>query len=364
MGKRGGASILLSWIIVFIVFGILILIHEAGHLIAAKRAGIKVEAFSLGMGKRLIGKEIGGTDYRLSIIPFGGFCQMAGENPTEATGSEDEFASKSVGARFWVIAAGSVTNYIFAFILFSVIFMIGSPTLSNEVGQVLKGLPADKAGIEVGDKVISINDKKIEYWEDIVSEIRIAGKDGSSLDVDIERGDTTIELALKPEISTVTNIFGQKVSTPLIGIAPQNKILAVSYNPLEAFYHGGKRLLSLTAMTYKGIWLLVTGGMPVKASVSGPVGIASLIMKAANLGIVHLLIITAHISMALAIFNLLPFPVLDGGHIIFLGAEKMRGKPVSVRFQEIVTNIALFLLIGFALFVTYNDVLKLIPSGK
>jgi regulator of sigma E protease len=346
------------------VFSILILIHEAGHLVAAKRAGIRVEAFSLGMGKRLIGKKIGETDYRLSIIPFGGFCQMSGENQLESKGEKDEFVSKSIGSRFWVIAAGSLTNYIFAFILFSVIFMIGSPTLSNEVGDVLKGLPADNAGIKKGDRILYINQKEIEYWDDIVSEVRGFGKKDGSLKIDIARGDTSIELSLVPEISVVTNIFGQKISTPLIGIAPRNKILAVSYNPLEAFYHGGKKLIYLTAMTYKGIWLLITGGMPVKASVSGPVGIASLIMKAADTGLVHLLIITAHISMALAIFNLLPFPVLDGGHIIFLAIEKLKGRPVSIRTQEVVTNIALFLLIGFALFVTYNDVIKLIPTGK
>ena len=355
---------MLSWIIVFSVFSVLILIHEAGHLVAAKRSGIKVEAFSLGMGKRLIGKKMGDTDYRLSMIPFGGFCQMAGENPQEAKGSDDEFASKSVGSRFWVIAAGSVTNYIFAFVLFSIIYMVGSPTLSNEVGQVLKGLPADNAGIETGDKVISINGKKIDYWDDLVSEVRTAGEDGNSLEIDIERGDRTIEFSIAPKISTVKNIFGQKVSTPLIGIAPQNKILAVSYNPIDAFYQGGRRLFSLTAMTYKGIWLLITGGMPVKASVSGPVGIASLIMKAADLGIIQLLLIMAHISMALAIFNLLPFPVLDGGHIIFLGIEKLRGRPISIKVQEFITNIALFMLIGFALFVTYNDVIKLIPFGN
>ena len=355
---------MLSWITVFIVFSVLILIHEAGHLIAAKKAGIKVEAFSLGMGKRLIGKKIGETDYRLSVIPFGGFCQMAGENQLESKGEENEFMSKSTGSRFWVIAAGSLTNYIFAFILFSVIFMIGSPTLSNEVGQILKGLPADKAGIQIGDRIVSVNGKKMDYWEDIVSEIRRSGNNDTELKIDVARGDRELDFTLKPQVSTVTNIFNQKISTPLIGIAPLNKVLAVSYNPLEAFYHGGKRLLYLTAMTYKGIWLLITGGMPVKASVSGPVGIASLIMKAANMGMVHLLIITAHISMALAIFNLLPFPVLDGGLIIFLGIEKFRGRPVSIRSQEIVTNIALFLLVGFALFVTYNDVIKLIPSGK
>ncbi|MFH1877822.1 MAG: RIP metalloprotease RseP [Candidatus Omnitrophota bacterium] len=350
-------------IIVFVVFSVLILIHEAGHLIAAKRAGIVVEAFSLGMGKRLLGVKIGGTDYRISMIPFGGFCKMAGEDPAETEGRDYEFSSKPVGHRFWVIAAGSLTNYIFAFLLFTVIFMIGVPTLSNEIGQTLKGYPAEKAGIHVDDKIVSINGKKTEYWDDIVAAIKEASAADRSLDVRIMRGNEALEIIVKPDVSEIKNIFGQTISRPIIGIAPKDKVLPVSYKPLQAMYHGGKRLLDLTGMTYTGIWLLITGGMPIKESVSGPIGIAHLIGQAAGGGIIPLLIITAHISMALAIFNLLPFPVLDGGHIIFLFIEKLRGRPLSLKFQEIITQIALVLLILFALFVSWQDLLKFTPLG-
>lgn len=354
---------MLTAILVFVVFSILILVHEAGHLVAAKKAGIAVEAFSLGMGKRLFGIKIGETDYRVSLIPFGGFCKMAGEDPDEARGEEYEFASKPVGYRFWVIAAGSITNYIFAFLLFSVIFMIGVPTLSNEVGQVLKGYPAEKAGIKEGDSIISINGSRVEYWDDIVEEIRQGSSAGAVLNMEIIRGTQTMNIDVTPDISSVTNIFGQTISRPMIGIAPQNKILSVSYDPLEAVYYGGKRLFTLTIMTYKGLWLILTGGMPLKTSVSGPIGIAHLIGRAAHLGIVPLLIITAHVSMALAIFNLLPFPVLDGGHIIFLILEKFRRKPLSARTQEVITQVALAMLIAFALFVSWQDILKFTPLG-
>ncbi len=354
---------MLTWVIVFIVFSIMILVHEAGHLFAAKKAGIVVEAFSLGMGKRLFGVKIGDTDYRVSLIPFGGFCKMAGEDPDEAEGKDYEFGAKPVGHRFWVVAAGSLTNYIFAFILFSIIFMIGVPTLSNEIGQVLKGYPAEKAGMKVGDTILSINDERIEYWDDIVDAIKKGSAGGAALNVEIERGDQVMDFKVTPDISSVTNIFGQTISRPMIGIAPQNKVLSVSYDPFRAVYYGGKRLLVLTGMTYKGIWLLITGGMPVKTSVSGPIGIAHLIGQAADLGFVPLLIITAHLSMALAIFNLLPFPVLDGGHIIFLAIEKLRGRPVSVRVQEVITQVALILLIAFALFISWHDIMKFTPLG-
>ncbi len=350
---------MLTWIVVVLVFSVLIIVHEAGHLFAAKKAGIRVEAFSLGMGKRLFGVKIGGTDYRLSLFPFGGFCKMAGEDPGEAEGKEYEFSAKPVGNRFWVIVAGSLTNYIFAFLLFGIIFMIGVPVLSNEVGDVLKGYPAEKAGIMTGDTVLSINGAKTLYWDDVVGAIQRGSLKSASLKVEVKRGDNMFYLDIKPEISTVKNIFGQTISRPLIGIAPREKTLSVKYGPIEAFYFGGKKLLELTAVTYKGIWLLLTGGMPVKTSVSGPIGIARIMGQAANLGPVPLLIITAHVSMALAIFNLLPFPVLDGGHVIFLAIEKIRRKPLGVRTQEMITQAALVLLIAFALFVSWQDVMKL-----
>jgi regulator of sigma E protease len=363
MGGRGGVGTLLIVILVLAVFSVLILVHEAGHLLAAKKLGVAVEVFSLGFGKRICGFKSGGTDYRISLLPFGGYVKMAGEDPSEATGREYELSSKPAGHRFWIMVAGALTNYIFAFILFSVIFMIGVPTLSNEIGQVLKGYPAEKAGVRVGDKVLSVSGKKVEYWDDIVAAIRKDPAGETVLDFEIMRGKRVMHLDIRPDVSRVTNIFGQTISRPMVGIAPQSKILSVSYDPLRAVYFGGKRLLALTGMTYKGIWLLLTGGMPVKTSVSGPIGIAHLMGQAARLGMVPLLVITAHISMALAIFNLLPIPVLDGGHVIFLAIEKLRGKPLSVKMQEIITQVALVLLIAFVLFVSWQDLLKFTPLG-
>ncbi|MFH1847542.1 MAG: RIP metalloprotease RseP [Candidatus Omnitrophota bacterium] len=347
-----------TWIIVILVFSVLIIVHEAGHLFAAKKAGIKVEVFSVGMGKRLFGKKIGDTDYRISFIPLGGFCKMAGEDPYEAKGESYEFGAKPVGYRFWVIAAGSLTNYFFAFLLFSIIFMIGIPTLSNEVGQLLNGYPAQKAGVKVGDEIFSVNGVKVQYWDDIVNQIKKASFDTARLELGIKRENSILKLEVEPEISEVTNVFGQKISRSVIGVAPANKILDVSYNPAAAVYHGAKRLIVLTGMTYKGIWLMLTGGVPIKTSVSGPIGIARLIGEAAGMGIVPLLVITAHINMALAIFNLLPFPVLDGGHIIFLAFEKMKGRPISIKVQEIMSYAAIALLISFMLFVSWQDILK------
>jgi regulator of sigma E protease len=138
----------------------------------------------------------------------------------------------------------------------------------------------------------------------------------------------------------------------------------VRHNIFKAVSEGAKRLITLTVFTYKGLWLLITGGLPVRESVTGPIGIAFLIGEAARMGFVYLMSIMAHINIALAVFNLLPFPILDGGHVLFLGIEKLRGKPVSVRVQESIGQVALYILIAFALFVSWNDIMRHLPFGK
>lgn len=344
--------------IVLFVFGILILIHEAGHLVAAKRVGIRVEVFSIGMGKRLFGVKVGDTDYRVSLFPFGGYCKMAGEERTESTGKEDEFMSKPAGHRFWVVSAGALTNYFFAFVLFSLIFMIGSPTLSNRIGDLLDGYPALKAGIMKEDEILSINDMTITYWDDVLSAIRKYSQKDNPLLIKVKRSGEIMTFSVTPDISEKINVFGQKITRPMLGIAPKNDILSVSYGPVEAFRRGAEEIISLTCMTYKMLWLVITGGVPVKNTLSGPIGIIYFIKEASTLGLVPLMIITAHISMALAIFNLLPVPVLDGGHLLFLGIEKVCRKPLSHRVQENITQVGLYLLIFLMVFVFYNDFMR------
>ena len=343
--------------VVFAVFSVLIIVHELGHMLAAKKVGIKVEVFSLGFGKKLFGIKRGGTDYILSIFPFGGYVKMAGDNPTECQGRPEEFLSKSPIKRFWVIASGALTNYIFAFILFSVIFMVGSPSFSTVVGKLLSDYPAAKSGIKARDHIVEINGAKVEYWDDLV---KIVQKDtsGAPLDFKVKRGPRILDFKIAPKVIKTKNIFGQETTIGMIGISPEEKIVFVKHGPIEAIALGARRLFVLTGMTYKGLWLLVTGGLPVKESVTGPIGIAVLIGRAASLGFVYLLSIMAHINIALAVFNLLPFPILDGGHIMFLGIEKLRGKPVSARTQEIIGQIALYLLIALAVFISWNDITK------
>jgi len=363
MGKRGGKKIVLTFLVVFIVFSILIIVHETGHMLAAKRLGVKVECFSLGFGKKLASIKKGGTEYAISLFPFGGYVKLAGDDPTQRKGTPEEFYSKSPLKRCLIILAGPITNYIFAFFLFSAIFVVGAPSLSTRVGKLLPEYPAIKSGIKEGDRIFEIAGKPVKYWSDLVAIVQ-KDTEGAPLLFRVERDKRVLDFKIAPKVIKTKNIFGQKSTIGMIGIAPKEEILFVRHNLIEAFSLGGKRLIMLTGLTYKGLWLLITGGLPVRESVTGPIGIAFLIGEAAKAGFVYLLSIMAHINIALAVFNLLPFPILDGGHIMFLGIEKARGKPVSPRTQEAVAQVALYILIAFAIFVSWNDITKFLPFTR
>jgi regulator of sigma E protease len=350
----------LTFFAVVIVFSILILVHELGHMFAAKKLGVRVERFSLGFGRKLFSVQKGDTEYIVSLFPFGGYVKLAGDNPAECRGASDEFYAKSVFKRFLIILGGPLTNYLFAFLLFSAIYMVGVPSLTTGVGRLLPGYPAEKSGIQKGDVIFEIGGSPVTYWEDLVAIVQKA-TDGEPLDFKVRRDGNVLDMQMAPKVVKTKNIFGQETTVGMIGVAPEKEIVLVRHSLPRAIAQGGRKLIALTGMTYKGLWLLITGGLPLRESVAGPIGIAFLIGEAAKLGFVYLLSIMAHINVALAVFNLLPFPILDGGHILFLAIEKIRGRSVSPHAQEVVGQIALYILIAFALFVSWNDIMKFFP---
>ncbi|MEE9500303.1 MAG: RIP metalloprotease RseP [Candidatus Omnitrophota bacterium] len=354
---------MLTFFIVLVVFSILIIVHELGHMFMAKKVGVKVERFSLGFGKKLFGIKKGDTEYIVSMFPFGGYVKMAGDNPAELKGTPEEFFSKSPLKRFLIIAGGPVTNYIFAFLLFTAIFVIGTPSLTTRVGKLLPDYPARESGIKVNDLIFEIDGKSVEYWSDLVNIVQ-KSTSGALLRFKIKRDAKILNFRIAPRVIKTKNIFGQETTIGMIGISPKEKIIFVKHNLFQGISLGAERLIMLTKLTYRGLWLLITGGLPVRESVTGPIGIAFLIGEAAKLGFVYLLMIMAHINIALAVFNLLPFPILDGGHILFLAIEKLRGKPVSPRTQEAISQVALYLLIALALFISWNDITKFLPFMK
>lgn len=331
--------------------------HEFGHFIVAKRIGVRVETFSFGFGPKLFSVKKGETEYAVSAIPLGGYIKMAGDEPGEKlTGKSFEFLSRSIFDRFKVIVAGPLLNYILAFLIFSVIFMFGSPTLTTEVGSLLKDYPAKEAGILVGDKVLKVDSKDVSHWEDMTAITHSHTE--SPIQLTIERGGKVFELKLQPVIREVKDIFGNSTKIALLGIAPSEKIESVRYGFFQSFGMGFKKLMDLTTLTYKALWYIVTGRMSVKESMTGPIGIFIITGKAAQMGFIYLVHLVAMLSASLAIFNLLPFPVLDGGHVFFLIIEKIRGKPLSMKAQEMIANVGISLLILLTVFIFYNDIMK------
>lgn len=349
---------MLSLALFFIVLGVLVLVHELGHFLAAKRVGVRVERFSFGFGPKLFSVKRGETEYMISLVPLGGYVKMAGDEPGEALkGHKWEFLSRSVSDRFGIIFAGPLLNYILAFLIFSVIFMFGSPTITTEIGALMDGYPAKDGGILAGDKVVAIDGKAVKYWEEM-TELIHKHVDGP-MRVSIERNGHLFEKEIMPVVRKTKDIFGSEVKLALIGVAPSiEKIEKVRYNPLLSLYMGAKKLWSLTRVTYRALWSMATGRMSLKDSVTGPIGIFMITGEVAKMGLVYLLNLIGILSASLAIFNVLPLPVLDGGHIFFLGLEKIMGRPLSQKTQEFIANVGWGFIILLMVFIFYSDIVK------
>lgn len=325
----------------------------------ARRMGVRVERFAIGFGKKILGFKRGNTEYLINIFPVGGYVKLAGEDPNERKGKPYEFYSKPIISRFWIVFSGPLANYLLALLMLWLIFIIGIPTLTTKVGDILKDSPAYKAGIKKGDRIISIDGKAIKYWGDLL-EIVQNDVEGKPLSIDIKRDEDLINRKIAPEVIEAENIFKQKIKIGRLGIAASEETEVLRVNPARAVVEGTRRVIFLTVSTYKGIWFMVTGTLPVKENVRGFVGIVEHLSEAVRHGPVTILFNMAYISLILAIVNLLPFPILDGGHILFLIIEKIRKRPLNTRAQELISQVALALLIAFLLYVTYFDAARLV----
>ncbi len=333
------------------------MIHEFGHFIVAKGLGVRVEKFSLGFGPKIFSIKRGSTEYLISSIPLGGYCKMSGDEPGEKLSNQKwEFLSRSPLDRFLIIFAGPFFNYVLAFLIFSFIFMFGNPTLTTEVGSLLKDYPAEASGIHVGDKITVIDGRPVKYWEDMTEIIH--NHTEGTIKLSLIRDGKPSDAEVKPIVRQMKDIFGNKTRLALIGVAPSQRIESVKYGFFQSFGLGFKKIVDLTILTYKALFSVITGRLSVKESMTGPIGIFVITGQAAKMGIIYIFHLMGILSASLAIFNLLPFPVLDGGHIIFLAVEKLRRKPLSIKAQEYVSNFGIAVLILLTVFIFYNDIIK------
>ncbi len=415
-----------------LLLGILVFVHELGHFLVAKWLGVRVISFSIGMGPRVLGFTRGGTDYRISALPLGGFVRMAGDNPEaeDRAGAPDEFLSKPWWARALITAAGPAANLVFALIVNMAVFMAGiegrdlstrvskvSPRSTAEqvglkprdqiltlagkpagtlseladaaeqassdakgksvplqverdgaavtlwlpgeeiegivdgidwdmgtvIGQVLIGYPAYEAGLREGDEVLGVDGERVRIWSELSALLRNRPDQERALLV--RRGGRTITVTVK---STHDGTIGVS--------PPETMTYRRTFTPSRAITLGFQQTFWVTGQIYAGLWSFATDPVRLHTTVAGPIAIAQVASQQAKGGLQQLITFASFISIALMVMNLLPIPILDGGHILFALIEGARRRPLSLKTQLFFQRIGLFMLIGLVVFAFYNDV--------
>ncbi|HKA62631.1 MAG TPA: RIP metalloprotease RseP [Methylomirabilota bacterium] len=434
-----------------VVLGILILVHELGHFFMARLAGVGVERFSIGFGPvlwRVRGKE---TEYCVSAIPMGGYVKMMGddENPLEGGkgGTIDPakaFNTKPLIARFLIVFAGPAMNFILAAVIAALMFMlIGRPVAPAEIGRVTEGGPAAQAGLKTGERLVAVDGKPIQYWEDLARVVQSAGGRALSVTVrgpggertvtltpaqakrkdlfgdeqavwevgatpyvpaaigdtvsgdpadaaglkpndvvtaiegqpvlawdelaekihqraeqptrlEVKRGGETLTITVTPKKGKIPGPDGKETEVGLIGIRPSGAVTFVRSNPITSIWDGLVWSVDVTVKTAIGLYKIVVGQLD-RSNIGGPIQIAKTAGEQARQGIVSLALFTAVISINLFLLNLLPVPMLDGGHLLFFALEAVLGRPLSVRKREVAQQVGFALLMLLMVFAFYND---------
>lgn len=338
------------------VIGVLVIFHELGHFLIAKRFGVKVEEFGIGFGQKLLSVRKRGTIYRINLIPLGGYVKLKGEEDNFE--AEDGFAKKSVWERFAIVSAGPLTNFFLALFIFCIAGMtFGVPTdkLSNIVWRVLKGSVAEKVGIRAGDRIIQIDDKKIRDGKDMIEIIHKSA--GKRLKIKILRKNREIIIYATPKLTKLGN---KKVG--LLGFNP--KPVMKRYGPVGSIKEGVKYTSYLTYITLKGIFFAIkmafSGENP---QVGGPILIIKMAGEAAEFGIGSLLTFIGFVSVNVGIIMLIPFPALDGGRLLFLIIEAIRKKRIPAEKEGIVHIVGFAFLLALMVLIIYSDIIRTIKGN-
>jgi len=344
-----------------LVLGVLVFVHELGHFLMAKLFGVRVDAFSLGFPPKLLHKKIGDTDYRLSVVPLGGYVKLFGENPKDEVPLELQpvsFSHHPLWHRFLIVLAGPAFNLIFAALaLFLVFTFSGIPYFTTEVGGVKEGSPAAQAGLQKGDQILSVGDQPVSRWEQLSLKIRQNGE--QPLILAVRRGDRDFQVQVTPQRMETADIFGGKVSAVIIGISSGDTPAVEHVGPIRALTLGVVYTGRLTWLTVESLYKLVVREVPLK-SIGGPILIAQMAGKQAELGVSYLVQFMAALSINLFLVNLLPIPILDGGHLFFFTLEAIRGKPLPLQHREMAQGLGLMLILALMILVFYQDILRLV----
>jgi regulator of sigma E protease len=357
-----------------LVLGVLIFIHELGHYLAARSVGVHVEVFSIGFGRSIASWTArNGTVWELAWIPLGGFVKLHGQESAEdrlaveaearAKGEPapvwregQTFAEKSVGRRAWVVAAGPLANFLLAAVLLAGLYVTaGRPNTAPVVTAVQENSAAARAGLAVGDRIVAIDGRTVTRFEEVQGIVRL--RPGQALALEVERGGARVPVNATPDRRELTDRFGNVQYIGLLGVSggvPEYTRL----NPASALMAGVSETVRLTEQTLVALWQMVTG-MRGTEEIGGPLRIAQLSGEVAEGGLAPLIGLMALLSINLALINLFPIPVLDGGHLMFYAAEAIRGKPLPARAQEYGFRAGLALILALFVLATWNDLTQL-----
>jgi regulator of sigma E protease len=358
----------MSYIAAAVLFGILIFIHELGHFIFAKLFKVKVLKFSLGFGPKLVGAKIGETEYVISAIPLGGYVKMYGEDIGDEVAEADKtrsFKSQSLWKKALIVLAGPLFNIALTYCLFFGLLAAYQPIIVPELSKILPvidrlepGFPAEQAGLKRGDRIVSINDVEMTTWLDIPS--AVSKYPGKPVKFIIERSGESLQFEITPKAVEEKYAAGKTILVGKIGIAPKpGGVTVIEIKSLdEAFSKAAFTTYKMGMLVFDSIHMLIIGKVSAK-TLAGPVGIYTISNQAAVAGIIPYLTLMALISVNLGLFNLLPIPVLDGGHLLFMGIQAIKGKPLSDSSIALAQKIGLVLLLALMVFAMYNDIFRL-----
>ena len=339
-------------IIYFIlVLTITIMVHELGHFICAKKAGVYVYEFSLGMGPKLISHKKGETDYSIRLFPIGGFVSMAGEDISDNQIAPDrQLCNKSILVRFITMLAGITFNILLAIILLFIIGLFsGNPTKDTTINNIVSEYPISNTSIQIGDVITHIDNVKVSSYEDIALELTV--KSGKNVNITVKHSDNTIEtINVKPIYTERGDTSGYSYGFSLDTTREKGILNAIKYS-----FSQTKNLL---VQMYRILYYLITGNLSLN-NLSGPIGIFTIVGSAAKSGFLNIIYLIAYLCINVAVINLIPFPAFDGGRALFLIIEKIKGSKVNPKIENTIHTIGFVLLMILMLFVSYNDIVRL-----
>jgi regulator of sigma E protease len=337
------------------VLGVLVFFHELGHFLVAKKAGIRVEKFSLGFPPKLISRKWGETEYVIGAIPLGGYVKMAGEQPgEEASGAPWEFMSKPVWKRALVIFAGPMMNFILAILVLTGLYLIRGKEVDRVyIGSVAAGSPAEKAGLQSGDLILSVDGVEVKTFQDMAAEIY--KKVEQPVIIALERdGVVCIDTIVTYKDFAVTS-KGDSVAVGKIGIGSKPVFERLGF--ISAIGAGVGQSIFYVEKVIEFVGGLITRKVT-PSEIGGPILIGQIAGATARAGFDILLEFLALLSVNLAVLNILPIPLLDGGHLIFLLAEKVKGSPISLKTRLLIQQVGIAFLLLLVIFVTFNDITR------